>query len=149
MNSLQDNMIGKGSIELKVIGSDGKVKCVLQKDNLIVTVGKSFLAAWLAAVSQSTSFMPYTAVGTGTASPSVGDTTLQTELARLANTPSSSLNVLQLSATFGPGVATGVITEAGLFSAASLGTMFSRVVFSPVTVAAGDSLVINWSVTFS
>jgi len=53
-------------------------------------------------------------------------TALQTELARVANVATSSVNVLQLSATFGPGVATGAVTEAGLFSASSSGTMYAR-----------------------
>jgi hypothetical protein len=118
------------------------------KDNLIVTVGKNFLADWLTAV-QSSAFMPYTAVGTGATSPIAGNTALQAEVARVANTPDSTLNVLTLSVTFDPGVATGAITEAGLFSAASMGTMFSRVVFSVQNIAAGDSLIVNWAITLS
>ena len=139
----------KGAIELMIRGSDGRVKSVLEKDNLIVTVGKSFLASWLAATSHSNSFMPYTATGSGTNAPTSGDTALQTEVARAANTPSSSSNVLALSIVFAPGTSTGAITEAGLFSASSGGTMFSHVTFAVQNILAGDSLTINWSVTFS
>ncbi len=139
----------KGSAEIIVVGPDGKIKSRVQNDNLIVTVGKSFLATWLAAGSHSNAFMPYTAVGSGTTSPVSGDTTLETEVARVGNSPSASSNVLTLAVTFSPGVATGAITEAGLFSAASSGSMFSRVVFSVQNILAGDSLIVNWSVTLS
>lgn len=149
MNDMNDIAKMTGRMELMIWGADGKLKTLINKDNLIVTIGKSFLAAWLAATSQSNSFMPYTAVGTGTSSPALGNTALQTELARLANTPGSTANVLTLGATYGPGVATGAITEAGLFSAASVGTMFSRVTFSVQNVAPGDTLIVNWSITFS
>ena len=81
---------------------------------------------------------------------SASDTTLQTELStRVAGTLSSSTNVWQNQATFGPGVDTGAITEAGIFSASSAGTLFARQVFPVVNKAAGDSLQLTWQVTFS
>jgi len=92
--------------------------------------------------------MPYTAVGTGTNAPAAGDTALQTELARVANVATSSVNVLQLSATFGPGVATGAVTEAGLFSASSSGTMYARTT-SVFKCRGWRHPIVNWSVTFS
>lgn len=139
----------KGSVEIKVIGPDGIVKSLVRKNNLIVTVGKAALATWLAASSQSGAFMPYTAVGSGTTTPAISDTALQTEVARVANAPSASTNVLSFAAVYGPGVATGAISEAGLLSAVSAGTLFSHVVFSVQNISSGDTLNVNWSVTFS
>jgi hypothetical protein len=142
-----DTLIAIGRIIVQILDAEGRIRQAFSKDNLIVTVGKNFLASWLAATSQSTSFMPYLAVGTGTNAPTTGDTALQTELARVADVPTASTNVFQLVGTFNPGIATGAVTEAGLFSASSLGTMFSRVTFAVVNVASGDTLIVTWQIT--
>jgi hypothetical protein len=65
----------------------------------------------------------------------------------VAGNLSSSTNVWQNQATFGPGVNTGAITEAGLFSASSGGTMFARKVFGVYTKEAGDTVVFTWQIT--
>lgn len=144
----------KGSVHVQLIGADGKVKQEHEDHNLIVTVGKSYLATWLTAATQSTYFMSYIALGTGTTSPAAGDTALQTELSgggysRVQGTLTPSSNVWQNQATFGPGNGTAAITEAGLFSASTSGTMFARQVFSAYNKAAGDTLIVTWTVTFS
>lgn len=135
-----------GFVNIKVIDSKGNVKDERNVKNLVVTAGKNYLASWLAAASQSTYFMKYIAVGTGTTAPSASDTALQNEVARAAGSVSSSSNTWTNQATI---TATGAITEAGIFSASSGGTMLSRVTFSPVNLSAGDSIVINWSITFN
>lgn len=144
----------KGSVHVQLIGPDGKVKQEHINHNLIVTVGKTYLATWLAAASQAGAFMAYMGLGTGTTSPVSGDTTLETELvgggySRQTGTITSSSNVWQNVVTFAPGNGTGAITEAGLFSASTSGTMFARQVFSTYNKAAGDTLTITWTVTFS
>ena len=53
---------------------------------------------------------------------------------------------LQYVATFGAGVATGTLTEAGIFNAASSGTMFSRTVFAAINKTASDSVTITWKI---
>ena len=139
-----------GRVNYKLFDSNGQIKEVRDIDNLVVTVGKNYLAAWLAAASQAGYFMQYVALGTGTNAASASDTTLQTELStRVAGTESSSTNVWQNVATFGAGVDTGAITEAGLFSASSGGTMLARQVFSVINKAAGDSLQVTWQITLS
>lgn len=143
-----------GSVNVKLIGKDGKVKQEHTKHNLIVTVGKTYLAAWLAAATQSTEFMSYIALGTGSTAPASGDTALQTELSgggysRVQGTLTNSANVWQNQATFNPGNGTGAITEAGLFSASTSGTMFARQTFSAYNKAAGDTLIVTWTVTLS
>lgn len=144
----------KGSVNVQLIGPDGKVKQEHTNHNLIVTVGKTYLAAWIAAASQAGAFMAYMGLGTGSTSPVAGDTTLQTELSgggysRQTGTVTSSSNVWQNVVSFAPGNGTGAITEAGLFSASTVGTMFARQVFSTYNKAAGDTLTITWTVTFS
>lgn len=144
----------KGSVRMQLIDSDGDVKYDHTQRNLVVTAGKNLLAALLAVDPLVNHFAPYVALGSGTASPTVGDTALQTEFtggsnARVQGTLSSSGNVWQNQATFAPGNCTGAITEAGLFTASSSGTMFARQTRSAINKAAGDTLIVTWTVTFS
>src|SRR5579871_3198472 len=70
----------KGSVKVTLIGPDGKIKQQHENHNLVVTVGKTFLANWLTAATQSTPFMSYVGLGTSTTPAASGDTTLGTEL---------------------------------------------------------------------
>lgn len=146
-----NNKVGlKGHINLKLYDADGNLKSEVDKDNVVVTAGKNFTAAWLAATSQADPYMNYIALGTGTTSATTGDTTLETEIGtRVAGTISDSTNVWTNQATFGPGVSTGAITEAGIFSASSGGTMLARQTFAVQNKLAGDTIVFTWNVTLS
>lgn len=145
-----EGAIAKGRFLVELFDQNGKRKDLRIVENVIVTVGKAFLANWLTAGAQSDYFMRYIGVGTGTNAASASDTGLQTELStRSAGALTNTTNVWQNQATFGPGVDTGAITEAGIFSASSGGTMFARQTFAVVNKAAGDSLQITWQVTFS
>lgn len=53
----------------------------------------------------------------------------------------------QYVATFGPGVGTAAITEAGIFNAASAGTMLARTAFPVINKGALDTLTLTWKVT--
>ena len=147
---MEDSLKLTGHIHIKLFNEKGELKDERDIKNVVVTVGKNYLAAWIAAASQAGQFMQYISLGTGTNAASAADTTLQTELAtRVAGTLTSSLNVWQNVATFGADVDTGAVTEAGIFSASSSGTMLARQVFSVVNKAAGDSLQITWQITLS
>jgi hypothetical protein len=147
---MNENLKLKGHINLKLYGPDGVLKDERDIDNVVVTVGKTYLANWLTAATQSDYFMRYIALGTGATAASAADTALQTELStRVAGTLSNVSNVWQNSASFGAGVDTGAITESGLFSASSSGTMFARQVFPVLNKQAGDSITFVWSVTLS
>lgn len=139
-----------GKVNYKLFDANGDLKDERDINNVVVTVGKNYLALWLTQATQADYFMRYLALGTGTNAASAADTTLQTELAtRVAGTLSSSTNVWQSQGTFGPGVDTGAITEAGIFSASSAGTMLARQVFPVINKAAGDSLQVTWQITLS
>lgn len=140
----------KGHINLKLYDENGNLKSEVDKDNVIVTAGKNFTATWLAAGSQADPYMNYLALGTGSTGAVSGDTTLETEIGtRVAGSLSSSTNVWTNQATFGPGVSTGAITEAGIFSASSGGTMLARQTFAVQNKLAGDTVVFTWNVTLS
>jgi hypothetical protein len=132
--------------EIEILLND---KVVLEKKNVIVQVGKNFLAS--AIISSSTSPFIAIAIGTNSTPAGVADTTLGTELTRAAYTSSSvAANVVSLSKLFSAGVGTGTITEAGIFNnSTSGGTMLSHVVFSAIGKGASDTLTINWTLTVS
>lgn len=143
-----------GKVRIALFDANGTLKDEYINPNVVVTVGKNYLAAWLAAATQSTEFMSYIALGTGTSPASSSDTALQTELtggtnARVQGTLTSSGAVWQNVASFGAGNGTGAVTEAGLFSALTSGTMFAHQVFTVINKGAGDTLQVTWQVTLS
>lgn len=139
-----------GYIRMTLTDDKGLVKDTREVKNVIVTVGKNYLATWLTQATQADYFMRYIALGTGVTAATAADTALATETGtRVAGTLTSSTNVWTNTATFGAGVSTGAITEAGIFSASSGGTMLARQTFSVVNKAAGDSLQVVWQITIS
>lgn len=146
----QEILKATGQIKFDLFDENGNLKETREIKNVVVTVGKNYLATWLTAATQADYFMRYIALGTGTNAANASDTTLQTELStRVAGTLTPSSNVWQNIASFGPGVDTGAITESGIFSASSAGTLFARQTFAVINKGAGDSLQVTWQVTFS
>lgn len=145
---LQDNFILKGTLSVEVFDAEGKLKADESRyiDNLVVAVGKNFVADRM--ISATSAIMSHMAVGSGSTAPASADTTLGTELARVTLTSSTrASNVITYVATFPAGTGTGSLTEAGIFNAASAGTMLSRTTFLAVNKTALDSVTITWNVT--
>lgn len=119
--------------------------------NLVVQVGKNYISQRM--VDGATTVMSHMEVGTGTTTPVSGDTALQSPIGgsrqAFSGAASVAANTITYTATFGAGVGTGAITEAGIFNASSAGIMLCRTVFSVVNKAAGDTINISWSVTVS
>lgn len=144
----KDTLTATGRLTIKVIGSDGAVKHTQEAKNLVVTVGKTYIASRM--VGSAATVMTHMALGTGTATPVIANTGLGTEAGRVVmSTFTASANVVTATATFPAGTGTGAITEAGIFNAASAGTMLCRTTFPTVNKAAGDSISITWAVTVS
>ena len=135
------NMKGKLTIEL-----NGEV--VQEVDNLVVTVGKNFVASRMTGTSPAV--MSHMAIGTTATAAANGDTALGAEAARVALASGVTASaVVTYIATFPAGTGTGAIVEAGLFNALSAGTMLARTVFSVINKGAADSMTITWTVTVS
>lgn len=133
------------NVEVEVRGPDGTLKQRETLHNLIPTVGKEAIAKLL---KEGTTRPTHMAIGTGTEAAAAGDTTLKTELDRNALSETSvSGKVLTVKGEWAAGDGTGAITEAGLFSASSAGTLFARAVFSVVNKGAEDTLAITWKIT--
>jgi len=142
--NMNDGLKMKGEVEIILTKPDGTQ--TTEKQNLIVNTGKNFAASAL--INTSSSPFTHMAIGTGTTPAALTDTALESQLVRQAFTTSSvTNNVVSLSTTYAEGVGTGAITEAGIFNAASGGTMFSRVVFAVKNKDPLDALTINWTIT--
>lgn len=144
---IQETIKAKGELSIKLFGPDGKLKAEQNVPNLVVTTGKTFIAARMVGTPTAMSHM---AVGSGTTDPAVGNTALQTELGRVALTSSTSTGaVVTYVASFGAGTGTGAVTEAGILNASSAGTLLCRTEFSVVNKGADDSMSITWTITVS
>ena len=146
----KEKVVSIGTLTVEVKDAMGNTKEVRKVDNLIVNGGLALLASRLK--DASATVPSHMAVGIGTASAAGSQTALVSESARVAFSSSTivTTNVtsdsLQYVATFGAGVATGTLTEAGIFNAATSGTMFSRTVFAAINKTASDSVTITWKI---
>lgn len=144
---IQETVKATGALQIKLYGPDGTLKQEQNVKNLVVTSGKGFIASRMVSTPTAMSHM---AIGSGTVDPVVGDTTLGTELGRVTLTSSAAVAaVVTYIASFGAGVGTGAVTEAGIFNASSAGTLLCRTEFAVVNKGADDSLSITWTVTVS
>lgn len=149
---INDNITATGELNILVLDESGNPKDSRLVKNLVVTTGKNYIASRMQGTVQAV--MSHMAVGTGMTTATVSDMALQSELTRVGTPnftagPGSSPNIVQYVGTFGPGVGTGAITEAGIFNASTAGTMLARTVFSVVNKAVGDTIVITWNITIS
>lgn len=120
--------------------------------NLVVAVGRAYIAARMKETGRPTE-MTHMEIGQGSLAASAVDTTLQTPFAPQARVALSVVggtvnsNTVTYTATFGPGVGTGVLREAGIFNANASGVMLCRTVFGGVDKPAGDTIAISWQVS--
>jgi hypothetical protein len=146
---LNDKVRATGSLVITLTDEDGKVKDQRHVKNLVVDAGEAFIASRMAGTASAV--MSHMGIGSGVTAAAAGDTALQTQVgsrvALSSTTPSAS--TIQYQASFVAGVSTGAITEAGIFNAASAGTMLCRTTFAVVNKLASDSLSITWTVTIN
>lgn len=151
MSLIAETIKATGQLNIKVTSPSGQVKENVVVPNMVVTVGKQWIAARMKDTGIPTQ-MTHMSIGSGTTAAALGDTTLGTELGRVALTTAGGLvsgAVVTYDATFGPGTGTGAITEAGIFNATPSGTMLCRTVFNVVNKGVDDTLSITWTVTIS
>jgi hypothetical protein len=139
-----------GTVELFLKDKKGLLKEHRLIRNLVVTVGKGFITSRM--IGAAAAVMSHMAAGTGATAAAAGNTTLGTEVGRVALTSATQTtgdvanDTVQYAATFGAGVATGALTELGLFNAGAAGDMLARTVFAVVNKGAEDSLGILWNI---
>ena len=147
------------TLTAKILHGDGTITDFgIIGRHLITTAGKNYLAGCMNNTNEP-EILKYHGFGTGTTAAAVGDTTLQTELTtqyaadntRPTATQSVSTNVYTTVGLLSPDTGgTIAVTEFGLFSASSSGTLYDRQTFSAYNLVAGsDSLQTTHTLTFS
>lgn len=146
----KDKLSLTGALKISLNG-----EVVREVNNLVVDTGKDWVASRMAGVADA--IMSHMAIGTGTTAATVTDTALETEVARnaLNATAVATDNTITFEATWGPddpdvtAPATTPVTEAGIFNAASVGTMLARTTFPVINKGEADTMTISWTVTIS
>ena len=139
-----------GRLSIEIFSSSGLLKEKINFPNKVVTTGRNYIVSRMNTTAPA-AVMSHMAVGTGTTEPVLADIALESQLGSRVALDSQTINanVITYIATFGAGVATGALTEAGIFNASTFGTMLCRTTFGVVTKAVDDIMVITWNVTVS
>ena len=146
----KDFVKAEGKLTLVLTGSDGAVKETQEVKNLVVQTGLNYIASRMKDATATA--MTHMEVGTSSTAASLAQTTLVAAVSasRTALTSTTvTTSSVAYACTFGAGVGTGALTEAGIFNAASAGTMLCRTVFSVINKGAADSLTITWTIAVS
>ncbi len=145
---IKDNFQISGKLRIVVTDALGMVKVDKEEKNLVVTAGKGYIASRM--VGTSSAVMSHMAVGTDNTAAALGQTALLAQITggRVALTSGTASGaIVTYVATFGAGVGTGAIVEAGIFNDSTAGTMLCRTVFDVVNKGADDSMQVTWTVT--
>jgi negative regulator of sigma E activity len=137
------NMYGR--LKIEIFGEHGELKQQTEVPNLVVTTGKDFIASRIKDATLTP--MSHMAVGEDNTAVVVADTALGNEIARVALTSTTvTANDVVYSASYGAGVGTGALVEAGIFNDSSAGIMLCRTVFAVINKGPADSMTITWTV---
>ena len=139
----------RGDVAIVLKDKDGNVKDSREINNLVVSSGLEFICSRMAGTSAGV--MSHMALGSGTTAAAAGQTDLVSILGsrEALDSTSASSNTITYVSSFEAGEATGAVTEAGVFNAASSGTMLCRTVFAVVNKAADDTMSVTWTITLT
>lgn len=139
-----------GRLHAVVLRKDGSCEELgLISTKVVTTAGVNYLVDAMQGTVEPEN-LRWHASGTGAAAEAVGDTTLGTEVgSRVSGTlaEGASANIFRTVATV-PYTSTLAITEHGIFSASTTGTLLDRSVFSAINVINGDSIQFTYELTF-
>lgn len=144
-----------GQLNIVLKDKDGNVKNELTEKNLVVNAGLAFIINRMSSdVSGGKALMSHMAVGSGTTAAAAAQTALVTQLGSretidTTTIAGSNLEKIVYVSSFEAGDATGAVTEAGIFNAASSGDMLCRTVFAVVNKAADDTMSVTWTITLA
>lgn len=144
-----DSIKAIGDVTLILRDIEGNIKEERYIPNLVVTVGRGYIAARMATTP---AIMSHMGVGSSATAPAAGHTAVLSPLGSRAALDTSAVvsgNVVTYKSTFVPGNGTGAITEAGIFNAATGGTMLARTTFAVVNKSEDDSLTVIWNITIN
>jgi len=143
---IKEFLSAKGVLSIAVRDETGALKQEYEATNLVVDTGLAYIASRMKDTSKTA--MSHMAIGSGSTAPAAGNTTLGSQLGRVALTSTTvTANSVEYIASFPAGTGTGAVTEAGILNASSGGDLLCRTTFDVINKAAGDSMTITWTVT--
>lgn len=158
-NTLSEPIKLRGSFHIVHRDPNGNILRDFEVPNVITNAGLAEVASLILSDNPGTATaFDYIAIGTGTTGEQATDTALELEISSgggeraaatgtlTTTTVTNDTAQLQHTYNFSSSFA---VTEAGVFNAASNGTMLCRKTFSAVNVANGDSLQITYKIQFS
>lgn len=145
---INENLKLRGDVALVLRDKNGNIKEEREIKNLIVTSGLGFIASRM---KNTTDIMSHMALGSGTTAAAAAQTALVTQLGSREALDSTTVSAATVTyiASFEAGDGTGAVTEAGIFNAASSGTMLCRTVFGVVNKEADDTMSVTWTITLT
>lgn len=146
------NVFGLGNLSCLsavIIRVDGsRVPLGIVSRRVITTAGVNYLASCFNNTAEPEAFN-FHAMGTGNVAEAVGDTALGTQVeTRSTGTQSVATNTYQTLATI-TATAPRVVTEHGVFSASTGGTLLDRSVFASNNLATGDAIQFTYVLTLT
>lgn len=145
-------MTAYGKLEAVLVKADGsKVNYGLLGYRVVTTAFVSFLVDQLQVDSTEVGDFKYHDSGVGTTAEANGDTAIETTdgESRATGTQTESAATAYRSVGTISYTSTKAITEHGLFSQSTGGTLMDRTVFSAVNVVNGDSIQFTYTLTVS
>ncbi len=141
-----------GTVELCLRSPDGKIKDNRKIENLVVNAGLAYIISRMVGTAKPP--ISHMALGAGTTAAAGAQTDLIAMLGAREALDSTTIagtnnEKVVYVASFEAGDATGAVTEAGLFNAATGGDMLCRTVFAVVNKAADDTMTVTWTITVS
>jgi len=137
----------QGIVRFDVYDENGRHTRTIEKNNLVTSAGKNyFVKKIIEDPSIIGSAISDIAVGDGSTAPTVTDTSLENETARVnIDSISASTNIGEFFTQLPIGVGTGTIQEAGLYTSDDTPILISRIVLSsPFNKASDESITISW-----
>ena len=147
-----------GQVILQVFDTQtGELKAKIVNHNLVVDVGLDEMAqATFGVGGVGTTNFDFINIGTGTTAPTATDTVIETSAcARIqdaspdVNSATSGETSVSVISSFDGATCAGAITEAGIFNLITGGQLLARSTFGAVTIGAGDTLNVNYTITIT
>ena len=149
---INENLKLSGQLNIVLKDKAGNVKDSVEIKNLVVNAGLAYIASRMTGTAKAV--MSHMALGSGTTAAAASQTDLvsilgsREALDSITISGSNNEKVVYV-ASFEAGDATGAVTEAGIFNAASSGDMLCRTKFNVVNKAADDTMSVTWTITLS
>ena len=145
---IKDIISVTGAVHITHLNGSGKVVNEHSIKNIVVAAGKAFIAERM--LGTTAAVMSHMGLGTDQTLQTTADTVLAAELGRvIITTATNTANSCLYVAQYAPGICTGEIKEAGIFNAATAGSMLCRTTFPVVNKGIADTIIVSWVITIS